>query len=110
MTDETLEIDLGIKKLAVVSHKNGSVVKTHENINKTKRVRQLEKRLRREQRKLSRKLENNTKAKNSKGRPIWKRPLRECKNIQRQNNIIHLIYKNYLTFARIIFIRQLLRV
>lgn len=93
LTDESLGIDLGIKELAVISNKNGSVVKKYPNINKTKRVKQLEKRLKREQRKLSRKLENNTKARNSKGKPIWKRPLRECKNIQRQNNVIRGIYK-----------------
>ena len=45
-------IDLGIKDLAVVS--NGKVFK---NINKTSKVRRLEKRLRREQRRLSRKYE-----------------------------------------------------
>ena len=45
-------IDLGIKNLAVIS--NGKVFK---NINKSSRIRRLEKRLRREQRRFSRKLE-----------------------------------------------------
>ena len=45
-------IDLGIKDLAIVS--NG---KTFKNINKSSKVKRLEKRLRREQRRLSRKYE-----------------------------------------------------
>ena len=49
-------IDLGIKDFAIVS--NG---KTYKNINKSKRIRKIEKRLRREQRKLSRKYENQKK-------------------------------------------------
>ena len=49
-------IDLGIKKLAIVS--NG---KTFNNINKSSKVKQLEKRLRREQRCLSRKYESKKK-------------------------------------------------
>lgn len=46
-------IDLGIKDLAICS--NG---KTYKNINKTSRIRKLEKKLKREQRSLSRKYEN----------------------------------------------------
>lgn len=49
-------IDLGIKKLAIVS--NG---KTFKNINKSSKVKRLEKRLRREQRCLSRKYESKKK-------------------------------------------------
>ena len=48
----SIGIDLGIKDLAIVS--DGSV---YQNINKSKRVKKLEKRLRREQRRLSRKYE-----------------------------------------------------
>ncbi len=43
-------IDLGLKDFAVCSHG-----RTYKNINKTNRIRKLEKRLKREQRKLSRK-------------------------------------------------------
>ena len=46
-------IDLGLKDLAIVS--NG---KTYKNINKSTRIKKLEKKLRREQRCLSRKYEN----------------------------------------------------
>ena len=52
-SNEGLGIDLGLKDLATVS--NG---KTYKNINKSVRVRELEKRLRREQRCLSRRYEN----------------------------------------------------
>ena len=51
--EEGIGIDLGIKELAVLS--NGTVYK---NINKSAKIKKLEKQLRREQRKLSRKFEN----------------------------------------------------
>ena len=56
MQTEGVGIDLGIKELAVVS--DGRVFK---NINKSSKVKRLEKRLRREQRRLSRKYEFNKK-------------------------------------------------
>ena len=54
LTNESLGIDVGIKDLAVCS--NGVVI---QNINKTARVKKLEKRLRRLQRSVSRKYEQN---------------------------------------------------
>lgn len=54
LTDEFIGIDIGIKDLAICS--NGMIFK---NINKTKTVRNLEKRLRRLQRKVSNKYEQN---------------------------------------------------
>ena len=54
LTEEVIGIDLGVKELAVCS--NHQVFK---NINKTKEVRKIEKRLRRLQRKVSRKYEMN---------------------------------------------------
>ena len=56
---EPIGIDLGIKDLAIVS--DGKVFK---NINKTARVKKLEKKLKRKQRVFSRKLEKNKKGKN----------------------------------------------
>lgn len=56
LSDESLGIDLGIKDLAICS--NGLVFK---NINKTTQVKKLEKRLRRLQRKISRKYQYNKK-------------------------------------------------
>lgn len=56
LTDEVIGIDLGIKELAVCS--NGAVYK---NINKTAKVKKKEKKLRRLQRKVSRKYQYNKK-------------------------------------------------
>ena len=52
ITTDGIGIDLGVKDLAIVSNGN-----TFKNINKSSKVKQLEKRLRREQRRLSRKYE-----------------------------------------------------
>lgn len=54
LTDESIGIDVGVKDLAICS--NGM---TFKNINKTKKVKKLEKNLRRLQRKLSKKYELN---------------------------------------------------
>ena len=54
LTNESLGIDLGVKNLAICS--NGV---TYKNINKSKRVKALKRTLKREQRKLSRKIECN---------------------------------------------------
>ena len=62
-------IDLGLKNLAIIS--NGTV---YRNINKTARIRKLEKQLRRAQRKLSRKYENL-----KKGEPTQKANIRKQK-------------------------------
>lgn len=88
LTDESLGIDLGVKDLAICS--NGKVYK---NINKTQRVKKLEKKLKREQRKLSRKIENNIQSYKSNRNPIYKRPLRECRNVQKQNRLIRNIHR-----------------
>lgn len=69
-------IDLGIKDLAIVS--DGS---TYKNINKTARVKKLEKRLKREQRKLSRKYENKKEG-----------GITQSKNIQKQIEVIQKIH------------------
>jgi putative transposase len=92
MIPKPIGIDLGIKDLAIVS--DGSKFK---NINKTKEVRRLEKKLKRKQRSLSRmELENTDHyIKDAKGydHPVWKRPLRECANHNRQSKKIALIQK-----------------
>ena len=66
-SNDGIGIDLGLKDLAIVS--NG---KTYKNINKSARVKKLEKKLRREQRGLSRKYENSKKGESTQ------------KNIQKQ--------------------------
>lgn len=95
LTDKVIGVDVGVKNLATVS--DGRVF---ENINKSRRIRRLERRLRREQRKLSRKLLANIERYDSLRRPIWRRPLNECRNIRRQNAKIRLIHKR-LTDIRI---------
>ena len=84
----SLGIDLGVKDLAILS--DGRVFK---NINKTHEVRRLEKKLRREQRKASRRVRQNIKDYDKNRRPIWKRPLKECRNVERQNRKIRLLHK-----------------
>ena len=65
--NEGIGIDLGIQNLAIVS--DGS---TYKNINKSVRVKKLEKKLKREQRKLSRKYENKKKGETIQGKNILK--------------------------------------
>ena len=73
--NEGIGIDLGLKDFAIVS--NG---KTYKNINKSVRVRRLEKQLRREQRRLSRKYENLKKGESTQ------------KNIQKQKLKVQRLY------------------
>lgn len=85
-SDIRLGIDVGLKELATCSD-----TKVFPNINKSKKIKKLEKRLKKEQRKSSRQLCANTdhyeklKDKNGKDcfKPVWKKPLKECKNIQK---------------------------
>lgn len=103
LTNESLGVDLGIKNLAICS--NGKI---YENINKSHEVRRLKKVLKREQRKLSRMLESNTKGyKTVKNRryPQYIRPLRECNNIQKQKHKIKLLYRK-LTNIRSNYLHQ----
>ena len=103
LNDNSLGIDLGVKDLAICS--DGKVYK---NINKTKRVKQLEKKLKRKQRKLSRMIALNIKEYQTRGKkryPVWLRPLKECKNIQKQNKVIRLIHKK-LTDIRNNYLHQ----
>jgi len=80
--NEGIGIDLGIKALAVVS--NGDIYK---NINKTVRIRKLEKQLKREQRCLSRKYENQKKGKATQGKNIQKQKRKIQKLYHRIDNI-----------------------
>ena len=100
LTGASIGIDLGVKELATIS-----TGKVYGNINKTPRVRQLKRRLRRQQRRASRKLEGNIKSRDKNGKLIWKRPLRECKNVERQNVLIRLTYKR-LTDIRNNYLHQ----
>ena len=88
LTNVSLGVDVGIKELAVCS--DGEFKK---NINKSKQVRRLEKKMKREQRKLSRKMEANIKSYTKNRKPIYKTPLKEMKNIQKQNQVIRNLHK-----------------
>ena len=92
LTDLVIGVDLGLKTLATLS--TGEFV---ENINKSRRVKQLEKQLRREQRHLARQLQANTKGylttANGGRKPIYKRSLDLCSNIQATKRKIQLLYR-----------------
>jgi transposase, IS605 orfB family len=96
LLDNRLGIDLGIKELAVVSNQDGTVVKKYHNINKTYEVKRLERKLKREQRKFSRKILINTSYCDNKNRPKYKKDLDLCKNIQKQKHIIQGLYRRLL--------------
>lgn len=74
-TNQGIGIDLGIKDLAICSDKQ-----VFANINKSKEVKRLEKKLKREQRSLSRMYENNKKGESTQ------------KNIQKQKRKVQIIY------------------
>ena len=79
---EGIGIDLGLKAFAVVSN-----VKIYKNINKSAKLRKLEKRLIREQRSLSRKYENLKKGGSTQKRNIQKQKLKIQKLHHRIDNI-----------------------
>ena len=92
LSNESLGIDLGVKELAVCS--NGQI---YHSINKSKRVKMLEKRLTRENRKLSKRIYNQIdhyEITNKNGKkPIYKKDLYACANIQKQKKKLTTIYK-----------------
>ncbi|MBX9164055.1 transposase [Coprobacillus sp. K06] len=81
-SSEGIGIDLGLKDFAVIS--NG---KTYKNINKSAKLKKLEKKLAREQRSLSRKYENLKKGESTQKRNIQKQKLKIQKLHQRIDNI-----------------------
>ena len=93
-SNEGIGIDLGLKDLAIVS--NGKIYK---NINKSARLKKLEKQLRREQRCLSRKYENLKKGESTR-KNIQKQKLK----VQKLYHRIHNIRTDYInkTIAEIV--------
>ena len=85
--NEGIGIDLGIKDLAKIS--DGS---TYKNINKTAKVKKLEKKLKREQRKLSRKYENKKKGVAAQGKNI----LKQIEMVQKVHHKLANIRDNYI--------------
>ena len=86
--NDGIGIDLGLKNFAIVS--NG---KTYKNINKSARLKKLEKQLRREQKCLSRKYENLKKGESTQRANIQKQKLKVQKLYHRRDNI-HTDYIN----------------
>lgn len=105
LTDEEIGIDIGLKDLAIVSNKNNSCSRKYRNINKGHKVKLLEKRLKRAQRKLSRKILNNIESYDENRIPTYIRPLKDCKNIQKQIHVIQDLYRK-LTNTRNNYIHQ----
>lgn len=105
LTDEKIGIDVGLKDLAVVSNSSNSHTKKYRNINKGHRIKLLEKRLKRSQCRLSRKILNNIKSYSENRVPIYTRPLDDCKNIQKQSHIIQNLYRK-LSNIRTNYIHQ----
>ena len=85
-SNDGMGIDLGLKDLAIVS--NG---KTYKNINKSTRIKKLEKKLRREQRCLSRKYENL-----KKGESTQKNIQKQKLKVQRLHHKIDNIRTDYI--------------
>ena len=105
LTDEKIGIDLGLKDLAIVSNADNSYSKKYRNINKGHKIKLLEKRLKRAQRKLSRKILNNIESYDENRKPKYIRPLEDCKNIQKQIHIVQNLYRK-LTNIRNNYIHQ----
>lgn len=105
LTDDRVGIDVGLKDLAIVSNSNNSYTKKYRNINKGYKIRLLEKRLKRSQRRLSRKILNNIESYSKNHVPTYTRPLNECKNIQKQKHIIQDLYRK-VTNIRTNYIHQ----
>lgn len=91
LNDFGLGIDLGIKEFAVMS--NGSVKK---NINKTERVKKLEKKLKREQRRLSRKYEEYKRRNKKKGEATRKNIQKQVIKVQKLHQKIDNIRIDYV--------------
>ena len=105
LTDEKIGIDLGLKDLAIKSDTNNSNSKVYRNVNKGYRIKLLEKRLKRAKRKLSRKILNNVDSYDENRVPTYIRPLKDCKNIQKQIYVIQDLYRK-LTNIRNNYIHQ----
>lgn len=91
LNDFGLGIDLGVKEFAVMS--NGSVKK---NINKTERVKKLEKKLKREQRRLSRKYEEYKRRNKKKGEATRKNIQKQVIKVQKLHQKIDNIRIDYV--------------
>ena len=91
LNDFGLGIDLGVKEFAVIS--NGTVKK---NINKTAKLKKLEKQLKREQRCLSRKYEDLKKRSKKKGEATRQNIQKQVVKVQKLHHRIDHIHADYI--------------
>lgn len=98
-TGEGIGVDLGLKEFAVVSNGN-----TYKNINKSAKIKKLEKQLRREQRSLSRKYENVKKENAKKGESTQRNIQKQKLKVQKLHHRIENIRTDYInkTIAEIV--------
>ena len=96
-TGKTAGIDLGLKEFVITSD-NEKITNSHYKKNLTKK-------LRREQKRLSRKMESNISGYTKDREPIWKKPLDECRNIEKQRQKIAKIH-NRIKDQRTDFLQQ----
>lgn len=92
LTGDFIGIDLGIKHLAVCYAIGANKFQVYPNINKTGKVHRLERRLKREQRKQSRKLEMKKQI-SSEGKVLLKQNLQQCQNLERQRRKLVLLHR-----------------
>ena len=95
-SNEGIGIDFGLKNQFITKNE------TISSINKSKQIKKLEKKLKQKQRALSRKYENNMtnkvyyKTGKKKGHLKnfkWKRPLHECKNLNKNQRLVNKLYE-----------------
>lgn len=102
-TNEGIGIDLGIKDLAIVS----SIENPFKNINKTKEVKKLEKSLKREQKKLSRKYESlKLRNKKKKGEATQQNIKKQIVKIQKLHQKLSNIRENYINQTINLIVKQ----
>ena len=85
-------VDVGLKQFAVCSHH-----KDYENINKTAKIKKLEKQLKRQQRKLSRSYEQNKQRK--RGELCYKNRLKQLTRLQKLHARLLNIRREYVRFV-----------
>lgn len=89
--DYGIGVDLGVKDFAICS--NG---KTYKNINKSSRIRKIEKKLKREQRSLSRKYDNNIKQSKKKGVATQQNIKKQKLKVQKLHQKLYNIRTDYI--------------
>ena len=93
--NDGIGIDLGLKDFAICSNKD-----VYKNINKTKEVERLEKKLKREQRKLSRKYESlKIRNKKEEGNATRQNIQKQIVKVQRLHHRLYNIRNNYINYV-----------